>query len=183
MKTLAPTFAALLGSLALAGCASSPTKPTPYTTIRVDPSSLAHATPVLPDAEWQVRIPLGLEAASDHTCRLNDQYELIEIRTPAKWQAFCRQTGLDCEGPQPDFSQGLVVGLVASVGEPADGVWPTMIRELRLHENGSAWLRGKFRTGLYRPVLVDPYCNLFYVKNLRKIVLVEINRRAYLTSQ
>jgi hypothetical protein len=76
----------------------------------------------------------------------------------------------------------MVVGLVARVGLPADGNWPTAISEFRLQEDGTGWLRSQFRTGLYRPLLVDAYCNIVYVKGLKRVLLVEINRRAFLTA-
>jgi hypothetical protein len=126
---------------------------------------------------------LGLKPEADNACTLCDQYELIEIRTPAKWRTFCDQAGLEGGSPAPDFSRGVVVGLIARVGEPADGVWPTAIDEIRVQDDGAAWLRSRFRTGLYRPLLVDAYCNLAYIKGLRRVILVEVNRRAFLTTQ
>jgi len=167
--------------LSVAGCAH--TKVAPTTSIRINPSSLASSPPIVPDAQWRARIPLGAKPQADHICKLCDQYELIEIRTPRRWLAFSEQTGLQPGGTTPDFSRGIVVGLVARVGEPADGAWPTSISEVRLQDDGGAWLRSRFRTGLYRPLLVDDYCNLVYIKGLKHVILVEVNRRAFLTAQ
>ncbi len=173
----------MLSGLALAGCASAPrTEPAP-TTLRIDRTSLANSPPVFPDAQWRTRIPLGRRPQADHICTLCDNYQLVLIRTPAKWRAFCEQTGLDDTATRPDFSEGIIVGLVARVGEPVDQAWPTAISEIRLGPDGTGWLRSQFRTGLYRPLLVEPYCNLAYVKGLQRVILVEINRRAFLTTQ
>lgn len=180
MKRFALASLPLLLALIAMGCAGGPNG---ARVIRVDPASLATSPPIQPDAQWRVRIPLGTEPLADHVCRLCDQYELIEIRTPDKWQSFCQQTGLASGTPTPDFSRGMVVGLIASVGEPVDGSWPTAISEIRLQGNGAAWIRSRFRTGVYRPLLADPYCNLAYVKGLNRVILIEINRRAFLTAQ
>ncbi len=172
-----------LSGLSLLGCASGSGGEPASRSVRIDPATLATSPPVHPDAQWRVRIPLGSEPRADHICRLCDQYELIEIKTQAQWQAFCEQTGLDDANGTPDFDRGIVVGLVARVGESADGFWPTSISEVRLQGDGAGWLRSRFRTGVYRPLLVDAYCNLAYVNGLRRVILVEINRRAYLTAQ
>jgi len=180
------SVAALLGFLCawgLPGCsAPSGNGPKAYS-VCIDPATLARSSPICPDRQWHVRVPLGVNLAADSLCKLCDQYDLVEIRTPARWRAFCEQTGLTQPDPPPDFTRGAVVGLVAKVGEPVDGNWPTAISELRLQEDGTGWLRSQFRTGLYRPLLVDAYCNLVYVKGLKRIILVEINRRAFLTAQ
>ncbi|MBN1344320.1 MAG: hypothetical protein JXQ73_16655 [Phycisphaerae bacterium] len=171
----------LLGTV-IAGCAGTPRTGSVPSTIRIDPASLASAPAIHPDAQWRVRIPIGTTPPADHICHLCDQYAVIEIRSPETWRAFCNQTGLNCPEGAPDFDDGIIVGLVAGVGEPADGAWPTAISEVRLQDDGAAWLRSQFRTGLYRPLLVDAYCNLIYTKGLKKVILVEINRRAYLTA-
>lgn len=164
----------------LAGCAAKPgPNPAPQT-IRIDPAALATSPPIQPQTQWRVRIPLGEEPQVDHICTLCDEYALIEIRNPQTWKRFCKQTGLEC--PTPNFDAGTVVGLVAVVGEPVGDQWPTSISELRLQDDGAAWIRSRFQTGVYRPLLVDSYCNLIYHSGLKSVVLVEINRRAYLTS-
>jgi hypothetical protein len=169
--------------LGVVGCAAGLDGQAGPKSMRIDPAALATSPPVQPDAEWRVRVPLGTEPLADHVCRLSDQYELIEIRSSAKWRSFCQMTGLaDCDAA-PDFSKGTVVGLIASVGEPVDGSWPTDISEIRLQRDGAAWIRTRFRTGVYRPLLSDAYCNLAYVKGLSRVILVEINRRAFLTAQ
>ncbi len=167
-------------AILLAGCAAQPGPQSAPQTIRIDPAALATSPSIQPETQWRVRIPLGQEPLVDHICTLCNEYALIEIRKPETWKRFCSQTGLD--SPMPDFTRGTVVGLVAVVGEPVGGQWPTSIRELRLQNDGAAWIRGKFQTGVYRPLLVDSYCNLIYHKGLKSVVLVEINRRAYLTS-
>ena len=172
----------LLICTTLVGCATRQRVHPQTPAIRIDPAALASSPPIHPDAQWRVRVPLGSVPQVDHICQLSDQYQLIEIKTPTKWRAFCAQTGLPADTPCPDFSQGIAVGLVALVGVPADGTWPTAINEIRLQRDGAAWLRTRFRTGLYRPLLVDAYCNLVYVKGLRRVILVEINRRAFLTT-
>ncbi len=169
--------------LTLMGCAAPPGAAAKAPAVSIDPAGLANSPPIQPELQWQARVPLGSEPVADSLCRLCDQYDLVEIRTPSKWKAFCRQTGMTHVEPTPDFNEGSVVGLVARVGEPVDGNWPTTISELRLLANGTGWLRTQFRTGLYRPLLVDAYCNLIYVKSLRRVVLVEVNRRAFLTGE
>jgi len=175
--------ATLVLAWTLAGCVGVRGPEPKIPAIRIDPAGLASSPPVQPERQWQVRLPMDTQATADWTCRLCDQYDLIQIRTPQRWRLFCDQTNLTEATAPLDFTRGSVVGLIARVGEPADGGWPTAISEVRMLSDGTAWVRSQFRAGLYRPVLTDSYCNLIYVKGLRRVFLVEINRRAFLTSQ
>jgi hypothetical protein len=119
----------------------------------------------------------------DMVSRLCPEFDLVQIRSSVDW---CRLRELVAVPDEPalhaiDFHRGSVVGLVARLGRPADGRWPIDFDEVRLSD-GRGWLRFRFRSGVYHPVLTGPYFVAAFVPGLREPQVVEINGRMFTLS-
>lgn len=144
---------------------------------------LARPAPLRPEGGWRVQMADLRGLPEDMVSRLCPEFDLVHIRSAGDWR---RLRGLVAFPDEPalraiDFQRGSVVGLVARLGRPADGRWPIEFDEVRLG-NGTGWVRFRFRSGVYYPVLTGPYLLAAYVPGLREPQVVEINGRMFTLS-
>lgn len=151
--------------------------------VRPDNAGQLRALAVAPTVDtqpyWRVRIPSDIELAPGLSRRLCDEFRLVEIHTADDLEAFCKQVGWHPTRQLPDLSAGMLVGVIADVGEPVSHRWPVAIDRVRLLD-GAAWIRAKFNPGVYHPIRASSFCELVYIPNLTRVVMVEINRRTFL---
>ena len=108
---------------------------------------------------------------------LDDQYSLVLIRRGSELLRVLRDLGL-VPAVAIDLSRGVVVGVLAEVGENPDGECPSNIREVRLL-SGVAAVESDVRPGVYYPLRGPGYLELIYVPGLRLVQSVRIGPRLF----
>jgi hypothetical protein len=143
------------------------------------------ATPVETRADrgWRARLAGRDEVPGEFRTVLCDEFELVVADSPGKWRRLREALELE-EGPTtgyPDFRNGVVVGLIADVGEPAAADWPVALDAVR-RDGTHAWIRYRFSGGLYYPVRTGPYFIAGFIPDIRDVRIVQINRRVFALS-
>jgi hypothetical protein len=140
---------------------------------------LAHAEPVKP-------LPIGRSRISydrplpDHVVHyLSDEFSLVTIKRRSDWLSLQRRARLPETLREVDLSRGMIVGLLANVGESANDRWPVVIDSVRTRD-GHGWLEATFVPGLYYPLRTAGYLELVYVPGLRSIRRVQIDKRTFI---
>jgi hypothetical protein len=101
---------------------------------------------------------------------LCDEFALVLISDEAEWLAVRDACEIPA-GPEPlDFTRGLVVGLVASVGERSSRGWPIELQAARVR-HGEGWL--------YYPVRTAAYLEMAYVSGLQTVRMAQVGRRCF----
>lgn len=106
---------------------------------------------------------------------LGPRLALFEIHTAAQWDAL-RAAAPMLQG-SPDFSRGIVVGVVSRAGIPLDGQWPIRIESVRVHDR-AGYIAAAFVGGNY---LADDttFLEVAYVPNLESILMLDVNGVRY----
>ena len=169
----AMAFGLLASSLTI-GCASQqPTRP------KIPLWELATAEPVAPTLLARTRIGLTQTLPSHLVLRLCPEYTLITATTKKDWQTLTEQLSLPKTTSEIDFNHGMVVGIIARLGEPVDHRWPIHIRHIRCRQGVGA-MEIHFTPGLYHPLQSPPFVELAHVTNCRHICSIEINDRRFI---
>lgn len=144
---------------------------------------LARPAALRPEGGWRVQMADLRGLPEDMVSRLCPEFDLLHIRSAGDWRRLRGRVAIPDEPALHaiDFQRGSVVGLVARLGRSADGGWPIDFDEVRLR-GGEGWLRFRFRSGVYYPVLTGPYLIAAYVPELHRPQVVEINGRMFTLS-
>ncbi len=161
----------VLTVLATTGCVAPPSE--------VTVERLERARPVAAPWHCQVRVPSPDALTRNITRRLCDEFSLIEIHDQDEFESFCAEVGFRPRGDTVDLRDGMLVGVVASVGESMVPEWPVSIDMIRVH-GGAGLIKARFHPGVYHPIDAPPYCYLAFIPGLQRVMMVEINRRTFL---
>lgn len=102
---------------------------------------------------------------------LSDHVGLIQIHNAFEWSILGQVVSY--LGPAPDFSRGIVIGILSQLGTPLDGGWPVTIRSVRVYARAGL-LKTEFNAGCYQPDGAA-YLETAYVAGLRSILVVDID--------
>lgn len=163
-------------SIGMAGCTSSPSGRS-KTEIPLWQLATAEPTPVV----WVGRARLNPNASlPGHLIQnLSDEFDLVTIRSDSDWQGFQKIVRPTSYPPVVDLRRGMILGVVARVGEPARSEWPIHIQAVR-ESCGAALIEINFTSGLYHPVQTSPFIELVYIPVTCQIHTVRINRRTFI---
>jgi hypothetical protein len=164
----------LLVALAPGGCAASfKARSTPIPTWE-----LAEAQPARTITLARIRIPLDHPIPTELMQPLCEEYALLMIESPRAWGRLAEDLELPDLPPEADLHKGMIVGLLADVGEASDATWPITIEEARVQE-GLGWLIADFHRGIYYPLKTASYLELAYVPGMRRVRRIDINNRRF----
>ncbi len=102
---------------------------------------------------------------------LNANIGIVQIRSIADWRRL--NSVAPQPGPPPDFSRGIVVGVLSRAGMPIDGVWPTSIESVHMVDSAGL-LVAHFNSGCYLPD-TTAYLESAYVEGLHSLLVVDID--------
>ena len=119
------------------------------------------------------------ELPRDIAVELDSEYDLIIVRDRGAWRRLWDAMGQLPDRGAPDLSAGLVVGLLARAGEPADGAWPLHIDGVRLL-GGVGTVEGRMSSGIYYPVIGPSRLVLVHVPGLRRVAMVHIGPERFM---
>ena len=158
------SLAGLLIVLVTSGCATSSR---PYT---VSLRELETAPPHKP-IKTQRQVVSNAAALRPLYQALGRRLGLIQIHSADEW----RQLALAAPniGPCPNFHDGLIIGLVSSVGTSLDGVWPFHLSAVRNH-HGVGLIEAEFISGSYLPDGVT-YLETAYLDNVSAVLVVNVD--------
>ncbi len=153
------------------------------TTFRARPATvptweLANAEPYEPIRLGRARVSFDRPLPAHLVQDLSPEFALITVRTETDWAGLRRRLRLPQEPPAVDLSQGVIVGILARVGESAGEAWPIRLRYVRCMA-GEGCVEATFTPGLYYPVLTAGYVEFAYAPGLRTVSLVHINHRKF----
>ncbi len=157
--------------LAILGCAATPAPP-----VEVPVWELADAEPVKPRLLGRARVSYDRPLPHHLTQPLCKEFSLIVITEPDDWADVRRRLGLELAPLALDLARGAIVGILANVGECANGTWPIQLETVRT-QSGEGSLEARLAGGLYYPLLTAGYLELAYVPGLRTVRKVEIGPR------
>jgi len=127
----------------------------------------------------QTRIPFDCLIPQHLTLRLSDEFTLIAITNHKDWLAFARLIHFPEQHVKHDLHRGMIVGIVAEVGEAINDKWPIHIESASI-KSGQGNLVFLFSSGYFHPIITDGYLELAYIPDLQEIRLVQINQRRFL---
>jgi hypothetical protein len=156
------------------GCAAPPqARSTPIPTWEL---AEAQPTPMITLA--RLRVPLEHQIPKSFIQPLCPEYALVIIESDAEWKRLRERIDLIDAMPEVDLRRGMIVGLMADVGEASEPVWPISFEEARV-QDGLGWLTALFHRGIYYPVKTAPYLEIAYVPRMRRVRRVDINNRSF----
>jgi hypothetical protein len=139
---------------------------------------LAQAEPVVPLVVGRSRID-SVDSLPGHlTQRLCPEFTLVVVARRSDWRAVRDRFGFEQLPPEADLSKGVILGLVAEVGEAADGGWPIALERVRTVE-GQGSVEAGFMGGIYYPVRTAGYLELAYVPGLRRVRTIRVGHRSF----
>ena len=165
-------WASLRGA-AIWGCAAPSLPPA-----EVPDWQLAHGELVKPRLLGRGRVSHDRPLPEHLTQRLCEEFSLVTITQPADWADMRRRLQLDRAPLDLDLSQGVIVGILANVGESPRDTWPIQLQAVRTC-SGEGWLEARFAAGFYYPLLTAGYLELAYVPGLRTVRMVRIANRTF----
>ena len=171
----APVAAVLAWALAGLPCGCRTATPTP---IEVPTWQLAGAEPVKPTILARARASFDRPLPDHLVQELAPEFSLITITRPNDWADVCRQLHVQPAQNVVDFARGMVVGILANVGQRAESGWPIHLTQVRT-VSGVGWLDVVFAPGLYHPLKTAAYVELAYVPDLRAVSRVRIGQRTF----
>ena len=170
------SVAIVLSSVGAGGCAST-------TTGRLNTEiplwRLATAEPTAIVRIGRARLNPNTPLPGHLIQNLSDEFDLVTIRTDAEWRNLHQNICLNSPPPTFDLSRGMIVGLLARVGEPARAEWPIQFQVVR-EMAGVGLIEITFSPGLYHPVETAAFLDLIYIPSLRHVQTVRINRRTFI---
>lgn len=165
----------VLCGLVMAGCVSDSPR---QAHIEIPSWELARAERVAPVLIGRTRVSYDRRLPARVTQPLSDLFTLVNIDREEDWDALRRSLGLGQPTEPMDLSKGSIVGILANVGEPADNVWPILLRTVRV-KAGYGWVDAEFAPGLYYPLKTAGYLELAYVPGLRHVRTIRINHHTF----
>lgn len=158
-----------------AGCApaSRPARLVELPRWELTVAQTVHLTPVV-----RTRVSPNRPLPAHLVQQLCAEYSLITIRRPSDWAEVHRRLQLPAELARLNLESGPVVGILAEVGEQADGLWPLRLVDVRV-TNRAGLLEAVFLPGLYHPVATAGYLELAQVPGLVTVTTVRINSRVF----
>lgn len=164
----------LVATVPWPGCASAPIAPAP-----VPSWELANAEPFEPVLLGRARVSFDRPLPAHLTQELSREFSLVMIRDRSAWADVRRRLQLPPAPPGIDLDEGMIVGILAKVGQNAEGRWPIHLRSIRrCGQEGS--IEATFTPGLYYPVLTAGYVEFAFAPGLRRLSMVRINQRKFL---
>jgi hypothetical protein len=139
---------------------------------------LVEAEVVTPTMRWRGRLVSAGTLSGDIVTRLNEAFDLVVLREAGQWSRLWAAVGEPAAPAAPDFSMGVVVGLVARVGQPVDGSWPVEVVAIRLLR-GAGGVDGRISPGLYYPLAGPAFVELAYVPGLVRVRLVRLGQEQF----
>ncbi|GEM_PF-1263378 len=139
---------------------------------------LVHAPPVEHLSLGRARLSYDRPLPARLVQELSPEFSLLTIRTSRDWEEVRRRLDLPAAPSFVDFSKGIVVGIVANVGESVDASWPIPIRQIRGCA-GQGCLEASFGAGLYYPLLCPSYVELAYAPGVQVITRVHMSHRKF----
>ena len=100
------------------------------------------------------------------------------IRKRSDWRTIRDRFGFDPLPAEADLSKGVVLGLIAEVGEATHDVWPVTLEQVRAVD-GQGWVEAGFIGGIYYPVRTAGYLELAYVPGLRMVRTIRVGHRGF----
>jgi hypothetical protein len=160
-------------SVTAIGCAATLPQP-----VEVPLSRLMMAEPRPAVTITRVRVSFDRPLTANLVQELSPEYSLVSIRNVSEWAEVRRHLKLPAPRTPPNFQTGMVVGIMAWVGERADDAWPIRIDSVRT-VSGVGWMKVSFLPGLYYPLRTAGYLELLYVDGLRGVSTIHINSRLF----
>lgn len=140
---------------------------------------LANAEPVEPVFIGRGRLRDDHPLPDHLVQRLCDEFALITIARQTDFASVQSRARLPAELPaEVNLADGLIVGILATVGESASGRWPISLQAVRSRD-GEGWIEATFDSGVYHPIRTAGYLELAYVPRLRAVRFVRINQRTF----
>lgn len=175
LRTLTRAHWCILSLLSsLLGCASQE-----LASAEIDPAwQLASAQSVDIKTFVEGRINYDRPLPTHLTQRLSDQFTLVTIRGTKDWEYVWRRLCLSGTPPQLDFLGGMVVGILADVGEFCERSSPIQIDSIQA-QGGMGIINANLVTGVYYPLKTAHYVRLVYVPGVKTIRLVRINQSSF----
>jgi hypothetical protein len=102
---------------------------------------------------------------------LGPRLGLIQIRSARQWDLLARAAPQ--LGQCPDFSRGILVGLICWAGTPLDGHWPIRLDSVQVRD-GAGLVHADFRGGTYLPDGVA-FLEIAHVPGLATVLVVNVN--------
>ncbi len=127
---------------------------------------------------WRARLVAAGTLSGDIVTRLSEAFDLVVLREAGQWSRLWAAAGEPVAPAAPDFSMGVVVGLVARVGQPADGSWPVEVAAIRLLR-GVGCVEGRIWAGLYHPLVGPAFVELAYVPGLVRVGMVRLGQEQF----
>ena len=158
------SLAWLLIALVTSGCATSSQPNT------VKLRELEIAPPYKP-IQTQRQVVSNTAALRPLYHALGRRLGLIQIRSTDEWLQLA--LAAPNIGPCPNFQDGLIVGLVSSVGTSLDGGWPFHWSAVRMCR-GAGLIEAEFNSGSYLPDGVT-YLETAYVNDLSTVLVVNVD--------
>jgi hypothetical protein len=161
-RSVLPACAVTLG--ALAACSIQPAQE------RLTIHSLEMAQKVCPEAPRRA-IVSDCAALQDLCYPLAGRLGLLQVHSPDDWSRLI-QVAPEL-GPCPDFSRGMVVGVVSWAGLPLDGEWPIALEDVRCC-HGAGLVSAHFRGGSYLPDGTT-YLEAAFLEDLEAVLILDVN--------
>lgn len=127
----------------------------------------------------RLRISYEQPLPSRITQPLAREFTLVCITKSDDYENLRSQYELPALSADIDLDQGLLVGILADVGEAADHSWPIHFKAARAVE-GVGWLEISFTPGLYYPLKTAGYLELVYIPTMHSVQIIHINRRTFI---
>ena len=102
---------------------------------------------------------------------LNANIGIVQIRSIADWRRLNEVAPQP--GPPPDFSRGIVVGVLSRAGMPIDGGWPASIESVQMVDSAGL-LVSHFHSGCYLPD-TTAYLESAFIEGLHTLLVVDID--------
>ncbi len=131
-----------------------------------------------PGRQWFARLVAPGKLPTGCVFQLSDRFDFVVISRPEQWAQFLRAASLTDRPTTPDFNDGVVVGLIAHVGQMRDDRWPILVSTVR-QRGRIAFVNGEFHEGFYRPLAVPPYAHLVHVRGVDRFLGVKLNQLLY----
>ncbi len=141
---------------------------------------LAHTVQIDPALIWRLRLTDGRSVPAEFCEPLCDEFDFVQVHTSGQWRRLRQSLRIPDSGSARSlrFSQGKVVGLLARVGEPANGSWPIEFDQVRLVEH-DGWVAFRFAPGLYYQLQSAPFFIAAYVPGLGQARAIQVDRRIF----
>jgi hypothetical protein len=96
---------------------------------------------------------------------------LLQVRSAKDWQTV-RMCAPEL-GPPPDFSQGIVIGLLSQTGQPLNGEWPIRLESVRIHD-GVGLALAHFKGGSFLPNQTT-YLEMAQIHGLASLEMIDVD--------